>query len=810
MDVPRRTALKGLSGVAAAGALPARAAAEPSAEGEPDVAARLSPYDPVWTRPSRDSSESMPCGAGDIGLNVWVEGGDLLVYVARSGAFDETNSYLKLGRLRLALDPSPFGAGAPFRQALSLSTGELEVSCGGVTVTLWADVDAPVVFATIRADHPVALVAAFESWRTRDRDYLPAESSMHRAYEGAPETPRQYADDVGFAEGGVLSVHRNRDGGTVFDLLVRQQGLEAVKAEIWNPLEGLTFGALLIGRGMAAAGQAHGRYASTDYVGWRLAADRPRRRHELRLHTHIAQAPSRAAWLDALRRQVATAPGAERSRGRSRRWWRAFWARSFIVIEPGAARPESRPWRLGRNYQLFRHQLATNARGTWPTKFNGGNFTFDPQFVDPKRPLTPDYRAWGGGEFTAQNQRLVHWPMLKSGDADFLQPQLDFYRRLRPTAELRTRTYWGHEGACFVEQIENFGLCCGQEYGWRRTWESSVVKLPGVEDSAFVGYLWDTVLEICLMMLEVGRFTGADVSSDVAFVDSCLTFFDAHYRAEQRRIAGRELDAAGKLVLYPGTACETYKTALNSAVTIAGLDAVIEALLTTPEARIDPSRRARFAAMRATLPPLPIRDREGRRTLAPAALWDRIQNVEIPQLYPVFPYGRFGVGRPDLQLAIDTWRHGVDTPEQRNTISWHQDPIFCARLGLTEEAAELTARKLDDSERRYPTFWGPGHDWAPDHNWGGSGMVALQEMLMQTPGDAIHLFPAWPPEWDVDFRLHAPRATRVDASLRGGRLTRLEVTPADMRGRIVLPAWLRPPAPPAVAGMAGLLTPTPT
>lgn len=118
-----------------------------------------------------------------------------------------------------------------------------------------------------------------------------------------------------------------------------------------------------------------------------------------------------------------------------------------------------------------------------------------------------------------------------------------------------------------------------------------------------------------------------------------------------------------------------------------------------------------------------------------------------------------------------------------------------ARLGLTDEAAKLTARKMDDSGRRYPTFWGPGHDWAPDHNWGGSGMIGLQEMLMQTPGDSIRLFPAWPREWDVDFRLHAPYGTRVDATLRAGRLAALSVVPPAAQSRVVLPPWALGPEP---------------
>jgi hypothetical protein len=109
--------------------------------------------------------------------------------------------------------------------------------------------------------------------------------------------------------------------------------------------------------------------------------------------------------------------------------------------------------------------------------------------------------------------------------------------------------------------------------------------------------------------------------------------------------------------------------------------------------------------------------------------------------------------------------------------SWHQDGIFFARMGMTEEAVDFNTRKLQESERRFPTFWGPGHDWVPDHNWGGSGMIGLQEMLMQTIGDKIMLFPAWPKEWDVDFKLRAPKNTSVECRFEKGEITHLKVLP---------------------------------
>ena len=65
--------------------------------------------------------------------------------------------------------------------------------------------------------------------------------------------------------------------------------------------------------------------------------------------------------------------------------------------------------------------LGCNAYSQWPTKFNGGLFTFDPMYVYQIMEFTPDFRKWGGGTMTAQNQRLVYWPMLKSGDFDLMK-----------------------------------------------------------------------------------------------------------------------------------------------------------------------------------------------------------------------------------------------------------------------------------------------------------------------------------------------------------------------------------------------------
>jgi hypothetical protein len=137
-------------------------------------------YNVVWDSQSKNAMESMPCGGHDIGLNVWVENGDVLFYMQRSGSLAETNEYLKLGRIRLQLDPNPFiSPDGQFRQELKLRQGYVEISGKSAegtdrpleaTVCIWAETSRPVIHMEVKANRPIQAKAAYENWRLKDED----------------------------------------------------------------------------------------------------------------------------------------------------------------------------------------------------------------------------------------------------------------------------------------------------------------------------------------------------------------------------------------------------------------------------------------------------------------------------------------------------------------------------------------------------------------------------------------------------------------------------------------------------------------
>ena len=726
----------------------------------------------------------MPCGGGDIGMNVWVEQGYVLFYLSRSGSFDENNTLLKQGRVRLSLSPGLDMQA--FQQILYPGDGYVEIRDGYISIQLWADIEKPVVHVEVSSlRDKLSVAATYENWRTRDITLTKRERFQTSYKFAAPKGLKTRHDEVVADDRSVTFYHQN-GAATIFDATVSQQQMDPVKDHLWNPLKDLIFGGRMKGDGCVLVDKVQGRYASSDYDGWMYVTERPVKRCHLQIALATLQGTTEQ-WqeqLAATERKVSLA----RDRRTSRRWWNQFWQRSFIEV-PTPAQSFSSPNAFARNYTLFRYMLGCNSRGSWPTKFNGGLFTFDPEYVDLKEEyrLSPDFRNWGGGVHTAQNQRLVYWPMLKSGDYDLLRPQLDFYLNIYKNAEERSRLYWGHDGACLTEQIENYGLPCYPEYGTKRPAGFD----PGMERNAWLEYEWDTCLEFCQMALEARRYSTVDIEPYVPMIVSCLRFFDEHYQYLANQRGAKRLDGQGKLVLYPGSGGETYKGAYNATSTVAALQTVTRSLLDYLKgngAGLSGSEHVAYLeGLLGRLPDITVRD----GMIQPALHYERVQNVESTQLYPVFPWRQYGMGRPGLDVARNTYLNDSLAVKFRSHVGWKQDLVWAACLGLTEEAQRLLELKMMDGPYRFPAFWGPGYDWTPDHNWGGSGMIGMQEMLLQEAGDKLLLFPAWPQYWDVRFRLHASRGTVVDAELREGRVVALKVTPQSRRADVVMPEGLQ-------------------
>lgn len=416
-----------------------------------------------------------------------------------------------------------------------------------------------------------------------------------------------------------------------------------------------------------------------------------------------------------------------------------------------------------QGYALQRFITACGGRGGYPIKFNGSIFT-----VDTDRRFDPDYRAWGG-MYWFQNTRLPYWPMAAAGDYEMMLPLFRMYRDALDLAAYRTARYFRHGGAYFPETMYFWGAYNNglMGYGWDRAGKP---LFPC--DNQYIRYYWSGGLELTALML-----TYWDHTRDLRYLkdtllpiaDAVVAFYDQHYRR----------DASGKLLLEPSQALETYWDCVNPLPDIAGLRFVLENLLTLPGQTTGRVRTESWRRLLGELPELPLRSTPKGRALAAAAKVGRKSNIENPELYAVFPYRIYGVGKPGLDLARRTYAVRTE-PGHRG---WQQDDIQAAFLGLADEARSAVTDRLSRKHEgsRFPAFWGPNFDWVPDQDHGSNGLMALQTMLMQCEGRRILLLPAWPADWDAEFKLHAPFRTTVQGRIRNGRIENLVVSPASRR-----------------------------
>lgn len=752
----------------------------------------------VWTEPAESSADLMPLGNGALGINAGMEeDGNLVIYLGRNDSLSELSQLCNVGKLRVSFSPNPLRAGAAFRQELNLRDGVCEIRIGphdaALELKVFVDADHPVVHMTGASVAPVEVKAFVESWRTEPQNV--SGQSVWSLTDGP--VPLVQAADVFPAAGkdAVCWYHRN-ESSTAFEETVKVQSLEPIRASMIDPLLHRTFGGWVTGDGFAASGPRT------------LATAGPVRSFHLRIASPCEQTESAEAWTALARNLAEETNDATLRLQRTSAWWREFWDRSWVdcdtrgvdesqrdaplsptgvtrhglFLGQDAPSADAPSMTVGKAHTLQRYMHACAGRSGFPIKFNGSIFTVEPTALGIGE--NADWRRWGDC-YWWQNTRMPYHAMQAAGDFDLMMPLFDYFERIRPFAEARAKLYHGAEGAYFAETMTAWGAYANRDYGWDRAG-----KTPGEVDCKYWRYAWNQGLELVGLMLDYHDHTGDEAFLKkrlLPMASSVLKFFDTRFRK----------DTEGRIVLDPTQSVETYwHNVVNDTPCVAGLADVTTRLCALPEALVPEADRRFFAHMKSATPPIPMEDatKDGatvRRIAVAEQYKPERSNCENPELFPIWPFRVFGLQRPMLEEA----RNAYALRGSYNDVGWGYDSNAAALLGLTDEAARILKAKLLNSNAayRWPATWGPNFDWLPDQCHGGNLMATVNYMLLQHANDRILLFPAWPRAWDVSFRLHAPRGTLVEATLKDGRIARLDVTPASRANDVILPdGWELP------------------
>lgn len=761
-------------------------------------AADITQYNVVWDSPSRDASGTMPIGNGDVAASVYaLADGDLHLLLAKNDAYTYQGDLFKTGRVRISLSPNPFANGKAFRQTLDLSTGSIHIEAAGVVVRIWVDANRPVCHVQIEAPEKVSVRAWPEFWQRFDRCPFNVGTYTDATPKATDPSPTQ---DVRLKRNGSILWYYAAGNRSIQPDDLRYYQVESMADRVRDPFRHNTFGNLL--------GSPDLKLEQESLIGTGTTFD-------LRIHAWTMQTAKPETWIEAIERQAARPLDVDADWRRHCDWWRAFWQRGWIVASDRTLPGEERGKLLGepspsgardeedgaalvaQSYNVFRYLMACQSRGLVQTKFNGGLFTqqlrvppTDKASRLPRYPLPDgthltheDDRLWGR-RFTFQNQRLLYWPLLASGDFDVMKPFFDYYWQVLPMRRAITKAWFGHDGAYYRENIEPNGAerDCGKDGRPPKT------KPGETYEGWYHDYYFTSGLEILAMMLDYVRYSGdIDFRDRVVapFARDVIQFFDCHYQREQARLR-----------LAPSQVLETWWVAVDPAPDVAGLLHCLAGLLATSAGTADD--RANWTRLRAELPPVPRRTIDGREAIAPAALFDKKRNAENGELYPVFPFSCFGYALGTAELVDWTVRNRT-CKDAFGCACWTQDQIHWALAGNAPEAAEGLVRRFRVASKmcRFPLFGREGPDSCPDFDHFGAGSVALQRMLVQEGDGKIFLLPAWPADWDVDFRLHLPGKTVIAGEVKDGRLVGWTIEPASRRGQVTVcqPQAAGPPKP---------------
>lgn len=745
---------------------------------------QMARYNVVWESPSKDASGQMPLGNGDIAAGVYaIENDDLYLLLAKNDAFTYNGDIFKTGRVRISINPNPFTTGKPFRQTLDLPTGSIRIEADGINLCIWADANRPVYHVQVDSPDEVEVSAAPDLWKRVDGC---------KWYNKTKEPLDEPTQDVCLKRKGHILWYYPVGDRSVFPTEMKFYDVEKMVTQHPDPYRFNTFGNLLESLDLELKDNA---LTGTGKV------------FDIRIHALARQTPKPENWIETIEQQAARPIDVNKDWAAHCQWWSVFWDRSWIIASDNSLPPAEREKFNGdapsgkrteadggalvaQSYNVFRFLMACQSRDRIQTKFNGGLFA-QPMYPRKNERLQiqqqpngtllthEDDREWGR-RFTFQNQRLLYWPLLMSGDGDLMQPFFNYYWNLLPIRKAITKAWFGHEGAYYRENIEPTGgeRDCGK--GGTHVEDKPLKTPPGENDGSgyYHSYYFTCGLETVTMMIEYVKYTGDEQFRDtvlVPFAREILLFFHKHYAR----------DANGKIRLDPAMVLETWWIAVNPAPDVAGLQYCLDELLAMKAG--SGQDQANWRRFRTEIPPVFLHEIDGRTAIAPAETWKMKKNSENGLLYPVFPFRCFGLGRGTEDIVAWTMKHRTHK-NAFNYKCWTQDQIHWAYAGNAAEAKEGLVHRYRhaSTQCRFPMYGSTGPDSCPDFDHFGSGNTALQRMLLQDVGDKILLLPAWPADWDADFKLHLPPKTVVSGKVMNGKLTDWQIEPATRRKDVIV------------------------
>ncbi len=733
-------------------------------------------YNVSWREKSEIASDAMPLGNGTTGALVSVlENGNIWISVRHVDAWSEAHRLLKLGDVEVEVSPNPFKN--TFKQDLILSDGVIYLEGNdGFKSKIWIDKNNSVIHVENNSDSKFKLNVKLHDWR--DEAELITETNFKGVPDGISESPDVVVQDN---EKAITWYHRN-ETTKAFDWTIK--ALEILRPKkLDNVLENRTFGAMIVGDKMSNTSDS-------------TMVSKAKKYNHLKIYTLNKRIDSADKWLAEIKANSSKKENLKANWQAHTTWWNAFWKSSYIHL---TGFKEAKQTSAGYAYTMYLNAMA--GEGEFPIIWNGSMFAPDLNEVLQRNHTgikyfkNKDHRSWGN-LMLHQNVRLPFYSMNAAGQFKYADSFINLYMRGFNLMKEHSNTVFGHEGTVIRESTTLWGVVAPGVYGVDREGLE-----PGQQQSKWHRTHWNAGLEVAWYLSERYDYTQDETFAKeefIPFASEIVKFFDLHWPHKN-----------GKLYFPDVHVLESFRDADNPMPFIAGLRSVLNSLLKLPEHITTQADRTYWKELLARVPEIPTRDRNGTKILANAeVIKSKKSNVEVAELYAVFPYHLYGVGLPDLKMAQDTYKNrttlvndvGGENPKWAPGYirgGWHPEAIMAAMVGLTDSVQKEVVWALHRPvpEQRYPGFFMSTHDGTPDVQHSSVAATALQRMILQNVDDKIILLPAFPENWGGEFKLYAKKNTIVEGKIENGEIKKLKVIPPDRKKDVYIGQKLEAPKP---------------
>jgi len=754
-----------------------------------DYRTLVSPADLIYDQPAARPVEGHPIGNGRMGTMVWTTPAAIHFQINRSDVFAVNRNHGGArggpadycgGCAQVTVDVGgePFAAGPAFGQRLSLYEAEDTVVGSGVRARCFVCATADVLVVEIddTRDVPQPVRVTLSMWR--EPEVL---SGDHLAKYSWAE-----ADDKSLPCSGYrVTVAQHFSEKDHYCSSAVTAGIVAEQASVESTGPGARTITVPGCRGKrlilisSAASWERGKDAAVEALAaWDWAADR----------------------------------GAAAVRGEHANWWSDLWSRTFVRLTSADGRAEQ----IARIRYLQLYYMASSSRGDLPPKWNGSIFAVD-----------GDARSWGA-QFWVWTTEASCFPLYAADAIELTDSFFDMYVKQLEGARMAARQRWNAEGAYFLEAgpfdgpvvlPEDIAKEYQDVYLGRKTvndlsdaardlgqYECVLTQFADGHDFrgvagrySFVSHIAHSGSQIAAQAWRRYRYTG-----DVAWLRA-VAYPLLRETVEFYRTLARKGDD-GLYHLYGLNQFEGGYGTNDGTIDLGAIRGTAPLAIRAAEIlEVDVDLRAKWREFADKLTPYTMSSDP--RTYGVVKdcevdVWAYGIPGDVPHeryvdelhekiLYPVFPFENWTLETADPALdrivrtlaGLNMFHTGlVKGRWNEQGMNAHLNtPAIDARLGMGDSLPTVLInhlRQYHPLPNGFSLFEGPT-DHSIEHL--GDISTAIGEALLQSvsprPGEPeiISVFPAWPREWDAEFRCLARGGFLVSAAIKGGEIETIEI-----------------------------------